>query len=146
MGEQQVIFSENLKALIEERGQTQAQVADSIGVSRATINMWIKGVTFPRMPKVQRLANYFGVPVSCLVDPWPSPDRPEPMIVQWVEAEFPDLMIDKVRDLMREMNDDGKEKVLAYARDIVENDKYRFEKKGDDALCGSTDPADASAL
>ena len=65
---QKKIFSENLNKLLQDRKKSQLEVANDIGVAPQTFNSWAKGVAIPRMGKVQRLADYFHVEKSPLLD------------------------------------------------------------------------------
>lgn len=71
---QRQIFSNNLRRLIDVSGKTQKDVADAIGVSQQIMNVWARGKAIPRMGKIQRLADYFGVEKSDLIDE--KPDTP----------------------------------------------------------------------
>jgi len=62
------IFSKNLSNLVAESGRTQLEISKAIGVSAPTFNMWLKGKALPRMDKVQKLADYFGVDKSALIE------------------------------------------------------------------------------
>lgn len=62
------IFSRNLKRYLENSGKTQKEVAAEIGVSTGTFCDWIKGRAYPRMDKLQLLAEYFGIQKSDLVE------------------------------------------------------------------------------
>ena len=64
----QEIFSENLIRYLDASGKMQKEVAAAIGVSTGTFCDWIKGRTYPRMDKVQKLADYFGINKSDLVE------------------------------------------------------------------------------
>lgn len=66
--EQRRIFQRNLLALLSSREKTQKEVAEAIGVSPQTFNTWCQGIALPRMGKVQKLADYFGVSKSTLID------------------------------------------------------------------------------
>ena len=68
---QRQIFSNNLRRLIDVSGKTQKDVADAIGVSQQIMNVWARGKAIPRMGKIQRLADYFGVEKSDLIDEKP---------------------------------------------------------------------------
>lgn len=68
---QRLIFSNNLRRLIDVSGKTQKEVADAIGVSQQIMNVWVRGKAIPRMGKIQRLADYFGVEKSDLIDEKP---------------------------------------------------------------------------
>lgn len=65
---QKKIFSTNLKSLLAERSKNQLEVAKSIGVSPQTFNTWTQGIAIPRMGKLQKLADYFGVNKSALLE------------------------------------------------------------------------------
>lgn len=66
--EQKKIFAKNLNALLSTRNKTQKEVADAISVSPQTFNTWCQGIALPRMGKVQRLADYFHIEKSALID------------------------------------------------------------------------------
>ena len=65
---QREIFSDNLNRLLQDRQKTQLEVAKDINVAPQTFNSWVKGGAIPRMGKVQRLADYFHVEKSALLD------------------------------------------------------------------------------
>ena len=65
---QREIFSGNLNRLLQDRQKTQLEVAKDINVAPQTFNSWVKGGAIPRMRKVQRLADYFHVEKSALLD------------------------------------------------------------------------------
>lgn len=63
------MFKEKLKQLRIERNLTQADVANAIGVSPATIGNYEQGTRQPRNNEVwQKLADYLGVSVDELMD------------------------------------------------------------------------------
>lgn len=66
--EQKKIFSRNLNYYVSLSNKTQKEIADSIDVSPQTFNTWCQGIAIPRMGKVQRLADYFNVGKSDLID------------------------------------------------------------------------------
>lgn len=53
---------------MSEKDKSRKDVADAIGVSYFTYTDWAKGKKFPRMDKVEKLAKYFGIKVSDLVE------------------------------------------------------------------------------
>ena len=62
------VFSYNLNFYMKERSKTRKDVADAIGVSYFTFTDWVKGKTYPRMDKVEKLAKYFGIKISDLIE------------------------------------------------------------------------------
>ena len=59
-----MLFSERLQSLRKERGITIYQLASSLGIMRATIYRWECGKTFPKSEDMERVADFFGVPVD----------------------------------------------------------------------------------
>lgn len=62
------IFGRNLARYIEAKGKTQKEIAEYLGVSAPTVSDWINGKKFPRMDKIEMLANYFGCLKSDLIE------------------------------------------------------------------------------
>lgn len=62
------MFEDRLKELRKEKGVTQAQLAESIYVSRSLIAKFEAGVAYPNRETLEKLALYFAVPVSKLVN------------------------------------------------------------------------------
>lgn len=60
--------SDNIRRLRTDAGLTQEQLADKLGVTRATVTQWETGWSQPRMGKVSQLASLFNVPLSIIVD------------------------------------------------------------------------------
>ena len=63
-----MVFAKNLTWYIERSGRTQKELADMLGVAQSTFNNWCTGVRYPRMDKVEQLANYFGIQKSDLIE------------------------------------------------------------------------------
>ena len=62
------VFSKNLRYYMEAKGKTQKELAEIVGVSAPTINDWISGKKFPRIDRIEKLANYFGILKSDLIE------------------------------------------------------------------------------
>lgn len=74
--EEKKIFTENLNKYLKLYDKTQLEVANAIGVSPQTFNTWVKGIAIPRMGKIQRLADYFHIKKSDLIEAHKEPDDP----------------------------------------------------------------------
>lgn len=61
------MFKDNLKMLRKERGIGQAQLANTIGVSKGIISLWENGLREPNMSSLIALATYFNVSIDYLV-------------------------------------------------------------------------------
>lgn len=64
----QEIFSRNLKRYIVKSGEKQKDIAKAVGVSTGTFCDWVNLRAYPRMDKLQALADYFGIQKSDLVE------------------------------------------------------------------------------
>lgn len=61
------VFSKNFSVLFESAGITQTDFAKTIGVSRGLVSLWLHGRSFPRADMLEKIAQYFRIPVSDLV-------------------------------------------------------------------------------
>lgn len=52
--------------LLQENGVTPYKVSKETGVSQSTLSDWKRGVSTPKIDKLQRIADYFGVSVEYL--------------------------------------------------------------------------------
>lgn len=62
------IFSYNLNRLMELNGKSRNDISEALGISYFTVTAWTNGTKYPRIGKVEMLANYFGVPKSALIE------------------------------------------------------------------------------
>jgi transcriptional regulator with XRE-family HTH domain len=69
------VFAENLKKYMARDDRNQLDIANLVGVSPSTASDWINGKKYPRMDKVEMLANYFGIRKSDLVEENSQSDR-----------------------------------------------------------------------
>lgn len=66
--ESKQIFQKKFNALLLERHVTQKEIASICGASTSTVSTWSKGLNMPRMDKIERLANHFGLPKSYFIE------------------------------------------------------------------------------
>jgi transcriptional regulator with XRE-family HTH domain len=62
------VFSENLRYYIANNNELQKDVAEVAQVSAGTISDWLKRRSYPRMDKIQLLAEHWGIQMSDLVE------------------------------------------------------------------------------
>ena len=62
------IFSKNLKMYMDMNQKSRKDVSEALGVSYYTLTDWVNGKKYPRMDKIERLANYFGILKSDLIE------------------------------------------------------------------------------
>lgn len=62
------LFSKNLKKYMDEKGKTQREIADIVGVAAPTVSEWLSCKKYPRIDKIEILADYFGILKSDLIE------------------------------------------------------------------------------
>lgn len=67
LGNKQV-FSENLKYYIEKSGKDRKELAEIWGFPYSTITEWINAKKYPRIDRIEIMADYFGVLKSDLIE------------------------------------------------------------------------------
>ncbi len=65
-------IADNIKALRKKYNLTQAQLGDIAGVSDKAVWTWENGTAEPRMGAIQKMADYFDIKKSDIVDDNPS--------------------------------------------------------------------------
>jgi repressor LexA len=53
---------------MESRGKNKKELAEIVGVSAPTMNDWLKAKKYPRIDKIDMLADYFGILKSDLIE------------------------------------------------------------------------------
>lgn len=80
------IFAKNLAYYLERSGRDQKEVASVVGVAPSTFNEWMRAKKYPRIDKIEMLANYFGILKSDLIEE-PSENGNSPSELQLTEGE-----------------------------------------------------------
>lgn len=62
------VFSKNLNYYMSKKGLTTADLANSLSLPFSTVADWVHGRKYPRMDKVQLIADFFGVLKSALTE------------------------------------------------------------------------------
>lgn len=62
------VFAKNLNYYMLKSNKNQKEMAAIVGVSAPTFNEWLKAKKFPRIDKIEKLANYFGILKSDLIE------------------------------------------------------------------------------
>ena len=113
------VFSKNLRRYMESSGKTQKEIAEIAGVTAPTFNEWIRGKKFPRIDKVQKLADYFGIKKSDLIEEKPPEEQQK-------KPDADEGLSDNMRELMdfvRTVPEDKAAMILSVIRTIVESGK-----------------------
>ena len=62
------VFARNLAMYLQRSGKSQREMAEIVGVSSSTFNEWLKAKKYPRIDKIEFMANYFGILKSDLIE------------------------------------------------------------------------------
>lgn len=66
--ENKEIIAKNLATYVEKSGKTQKELSAIVGVAPSTFNDWMKGKKYPRIDKIEILADCFGIMKSDLIE------------------------------------------------------------------------------
>lgn len=62
------ILSKNLKYYIEKSGKDRRELAEIWGIPYSTVTEWINAKKYPRIDRIEIMANYFGILKSDLIE------------------------------------------------------------------------------
>jgi len=100
------IFSANLEKLMSSRDVDRNKLCSDLGLKYTTVRDWLKGITYPRIGKIELLADYFGVNKSDLIE-----DKTQ-------EVKIPTSpLVQKITEKVVKLSTPRKQKVLNYANE-----------------------------
>lgn len=62
------IMAKNIKKYMNRKGVSNQMVCEDLGIKYTTFIDWTKGNTYPRIGKIEMMANYFGCEISDLIE------------------------------------------------------------------------------
>ena len=62
------ILSKNLRYYIEKSGRDRRELAETWGFPYSTVTDWINGKKYPRIDRIEIMADYFGILKSDLIE------------------------------------------------------------------------------
>ncbi len=74
------IFSRNLRKYMKLNNKDRNDVSRDLGIPYSTLTDWYNGNIYPRIDKIQLLANYFEIKKSDLVESNPNTDKNIPIL------------------------------------------------------------------
>ncbi|MBY4955900.1 XRE family transcriptional regulator [Streptococcus suis] len=114
------IFSKNLKYYMDKKGVDRNQLCSDLDLKYTTVRDWIKGITYPRIGKIELLANYFGINKSDLIE--------EKSAIQSSSIPFPNFDPRKTILLSNydKLNDTRKNKLLATSETLLAEEQGKI--------------------
>ena len=62
------IMANNIRFYLSQNGISQTEICQTLGFSMSTFSDWVRARTYPRIDKIELMANYFGIEKSDLVE------------------------------------------------------------------------------
>jgi transcriptional regulator with XRE-family HTH domain len=70
------VLSKNLKYYIERSGKDRRELAETWGFPYSTVTDWINGKKYPRIDRIEIMADYFGILKSDLIEDKDTEEKP----------------------------------------------------------------------
>lgn len=102
----------NIQRHLDEIGISRRDFAKAIGVPYSSLTDWINGRTYPRIDKIEKMAQYFGVQKSDLVE-----SQTDSNTVYYTDPE--------TARLAQEMFEDPEMRALFHMKRNMEPEKFR---------------------
>ena len=119
------IMSRNIQKYMDENEKTRTDLCNDLGIKYTTLTDWLKGKTYPRIDKIELLADYFHISKSDLVE-----DQND-VSSSTLTADENTLLTD-----YRKLNEAGKNQALRHVADLTEIEKYTVRGDGSAGLKG----------
>ncbi|WP_461820990.1 helix-turn-helix domain-containing protein [Blautia stercoris] len=113
------IMSKNILYYMDKHQKTRNEMCEALGVKYTTFTDWVKGNSYPRIDKIELMANYFGISKADLVE---EHSQLETISIQ--KNSYENSLIDEASKL----NQKGKVKLLNTVQEMtcspLYNDNY----------------------
>lgn len=73
---QREILAENIRKLLLRKDRTQTDMARDLDLAETTVSSWLNAKKYPRIDKIQMMADYFNVPRSRITESVPKNAKP----------------------------------------------------------------------
>lgn len=101
---------EKINALLLQQGKTGAEMSRDLGLSNSAYSLWNTGSTKPSKKNLKRIADYFGVNVTDIIDD-PEPKKAKPATV----SDGQEDQYKAFKKILDELNDENVESLREYA-------------------------------
>ena len=125
------IFSANLEKLMASRDVDRNKLCSDLGLKYTTVRDWLKGITYPRIGKIELLADYFGVNKSDLIEDKTQEEKevkiPTSPLIQRITEKAVKLTAprkQKVLDFTENQLREQSNKVISLEEDLFEYKVY----------------------
>ena len=106
--ENKEIFANNLNFYMEKKGIDRNTLCADLNLKYTTVRDWLKGITYPRIGKIELLANYFNINKSDLIENKATTTQPS------------DSLLDAITNTAMQLNTENKKTVLRTSEELLE--------------------------
>lgn len=82
------IMSKNIKYYLKRKNLNVKDFAEQLGFKYTTVLDWVNGNTYPRIDKIEKMAKYFGIDKSDLVEEHKD-DAQDNIALTWEDLDVP---------------------------------------------------------
>lgn len=80
------VMAANIKFYMEQQNVNATEICRALNIKQNTFSDWVNAKTYPRIDKIEKMANYFGISKAHLVEAHPmSFETPEQFEKKWLE-------------------------------------------------------------
>lgn len=115
--ENKEIFANNLSFYMEQKGVDRNTLCADLDLKYTTVRDWLKGITYPRIGKIELLANYFNINKSDLIENKISTAQPS------------DSLLEEITNTARKLSPENKKIVLRTSEELLKEQKNEEETK-----------------
>lgn len=95
------IMARNIKRYMQKMGISRKDFCERLGFAYSTVTDWLNAEKYPRIDKIEMMANFFGISKADLVEPPASPAPPAPQ----KSDGLPELNARDEREIERDLED-----------------------------------------
>lgn len=124
MSDSKMVFSKNLKTLLEKKNLSQVELSKILGVSESSVGKWLLQKSMPRMTIIEKLAQYFQVDKTYF---FKDTNNELPELTEKNNKDFP-----QIRAIQRAMTNVDEEKRNRMLKVLKISFQEAFEEDDDD--------------
>lgn len=68
MTENKEVMARNIKYYMEKNGVNATEICKALDIKQNTFSDWVNAKNYPRIDKIEKMANYFGISKALLVE------------------------------------------------------------------------------
>lgn len=63
-----IVMAKNIKKYLQRLGKTQKELCETLGFKETTVSSWMSGKSYPRIDRIEKMAEYFGIKKADLIE------------------------------------------------------------------------------